>query len=133
MSQELQECILHEYTFPVGTLGEAEDKITVYFMHYDSFQQAKQKWEERCKRIHWDNLYFITNDRGSTPEEIIRKFDSLPYEHKAIITFRDFDGVKSSVRLPDKYIKYLTDEKEFHTVLGYISRCSLRRIINALD
>lgn len=133
ISQELIETAIKDITFPVGTLGQGEDKIVIYFVHYDSFAQAKQKWDERCKRIHWDNLYFITNDRGNSSEDFIRKFDALPYEHKAIITFRDFDGVKSAVRLPDKYIHYLTKENEWHTVLEYISRFSLGKIIDEWD
>ena len=49
----LEECTDTEKDYPVGLLGYGDERITIYFMHYDSFAQAKEKWNDRKKRIHW--------------------------------------------------------------------------------
>lgn len=45
-----------KYGYPVGKLED----IHVYFTHYETFEQAKQKWIERLKRLNMDNLYMIS-------------------------------------------------------------------------
>lgn len=101
LSEPLIEYRTSQKNYPVGTLGSGQKLITVNFMHYDNFTQAKEKWEERKSRIRWDNLYFIMTDRGGCTEELAHEFDALPYEHKAFLTFRDFTGIKSAVRFND--------------------------------
>ena len=34
----------------LGMVGDVE----IVFLHYDSFEDAKIKWEKRCKRINYD-------------------------------------------------------------------------------
>lgn len=63
-------------TYPVCLLGD----IKLYMNHYPHFDLAVQKWEERKKRINFDNLFIMmcTED-----PRILEKFDKLPYEKKA--------------------------------------------------
>ena len=86
--------------FPVGLIGSDEKMIRIYFMHYDNFQQAKEKWYERASRINWDNLFFIMTDRGD--EKTMKEFDSLPYKHKALLTCRNLGELSSAVKLDVK-------------------------------
>ena len=132
LSQELVECILPNITFPVGTLGEAEDKITIYFLHYDSFIHAKQKWEERSKRIHWDNLFFLMTDGEGCNYEIAREFDSLPYKHKTLLTYRDLPGIKSAVNLNTANLLY---EQGIGApcFFAFKSALSIKRVIDDWD
>lgn len=67
--------------FPVGKL----DGLTVFFQHYDSFAQAKDKWKERVGRINTRRLYFILVDTNCS-EETVRRFFSLPYRNKLFLT-----------------------------------------------
>ena len=80
--------------FPIATLGD----LTIYFNHYSTFEEAKQKWDERKNRINYDNLFFETY---TTNLDIAIEFDSLPHKHKLcfcmhnitsedIINFSDF-------------------------------------------
>ena len=132
VSQELREITLPNITFPVGTLGDAEQKITVYFMHYDSFIHAKQKWEERCTRIHWDNLFVIMTDGEGCDYDTAREFDALPYEHKALLTYRDLSGIKSAVRLDIE--KPLSEHGiGAPDVFAFKSRVSIKRVIDDWD
>lgn len=41
---------------PVGLL----DDIKIYFMHYENEEIAKKKWEERTKRIDFENLFVLS-------------------------------------------------------------------------
>ena len=68
--------------YPVGKL----DDIQIHFLHYDTFNQAVEKWNDRRERIHWDNIYIVMTDRDGCTEDHIRMFDELPYEHKIIFT-----------------------------------------------
>lgn len=80
MSQELifdheeYEHIL-KINYPVCRL----DDIYLYFNHYTSFEEAKQKWDERKKRINYDNLFFETTTENRA---LALDFDSIPLQHK---------------------------------------------------
>ena len=111
MSEELIEDKSTGMNYPVGSLGRGDMKITIYFMHYDNFTQAKEKWEQRKTRIHWDNLYFIMNGGDNCPEETAREFDTLPYEHKAFLTFGEYNEMKSAIKF--KAVKNSTGPKLF--------------------
>lgn len=95
--------------YPVGVLrgGELPD-IFLLFVHYKSFEEGKAKWEERYKRINYDDI-FVVMDRGiEARDEILDVFNALPYEHKVIFTHKtdperwpcnfQFDGYT-----PEKY------------------------------
>lgn len=55
------------------------DDITIYFNHYSTFEEAKNKWEERKKRINYDNLFFETSTEDI---EVALEFDSIEVENK---------------------------------------------------
>ena len=45
-----------QYNYPVGTLVSVDDThrdVNIYFTHYQTFDNAKQKWQDRQKRIIW--------------------------------------------------------------------------------
>lgn len=62
-----------EYAFPVARL----DDIYIYFNHYHSADEARNKWEERKKRIDYSNLYFIAYERDGVTEDDIRLLGKL--------------------------------------------------------
>lgn len=53
------------YEFPVAKLAD----ITIYFQHYKSEEEAREKWNRRKQRINKDNLYIITDDKGLSSED----------------------------------------------------------------
>ena len=71
---------------PIGRL----DDIEVLFLHYKSEDEARQKWERRKKRIHWDKLFIKMSEQNLCTEDDIREFDSLPYKNKIIFTHKDY-------------------------------------------
>ena len=54
-----------EETCPVALL----DDIKIYFTHYKTEEEASRKWQERKKRIQWDNLFVMLNDRDGLSEK----------------------------------------------------------------
>ena len=71
-----------DVSYPTAYLKDAK----IYFMHYDSEDEAREAWERRKKRINWQNLYVIFTDRSGCAMEDLKAFDSLPYEHKVVFT-----------------------------------------------
>ena len=52
--------------YPVGLLApkkgcKVNKILKVHFMHYESFDEAKAKWNERKSRINWDNIYVCSS------------------------------------------------------------------------
>lgn len=80
------------YDYPAGKL----DDITIYFMHYPTFTEAKAKWEERMMRINKDNLFVMMTDKNGCTYEQMKTFDNLPY-NKVIFTHKSYPDIKSSV------------------------------------
>jgi uncharacterized protein (DUF1919 family) len=60
-------------------LGEGDEAITVYFMHYQSFAEAKDKWIERAKRVDPQNTYIIFEYPSYLQEnsEVWKSFGSI--------------------------------------------------------
>lgn len=117
MTADLSEVFEDGISYPIGKL----DDVTIYFQHYDSFEQAKEKWDERKKRIDKTKLFVLFTDRDGCTYEDFVEFDSLPY-NKVVFTNKPYPKIKSSFYIkgfenldsvgecyeymPDKIIKY---------------------------
>lgn len=67
-----------KHSYPVGKLNDIE----VYFMHYKSKEEAKEKWNKRKERINWDRIIFKFSNQNFCNKEHIKKFIELPQKHK---------------------------------------------------
>lgn len=86
---ELVECKDSGVSYPVGLLtpkiGFIKLKtIKVGFMHYASFKFAKDKWDQRKKRINYKNLFVISSCCYSTEvdtlnEKNIKEWNKIKY------------------------------------------------------
>lgn len=52
-------------SYPVARLLDVE----VYFMHYATPEEAREKWTRRCARMNWDNLLVKFCDQNGATEE----------------------------------------------------------------
>lgn len=89
--------------FPVLTLND----ISLYMLHYKTFEEAVDAWERRKQRINWYNLFVVM---WSTSQEELELFDSLPYGKK--VCFVPFKSDLDSAwyvehRLKDKFPHYV--------------------------
>ncbi len=91
MAQEPEEIFEDGISYPIGVLRGEPGPVRLYFMHYASFQEAKEKWTQRKQRLQPDNLYVILECPGiGLSEEKARaiqdRFEALPYRHKKLLT-----------------------------------------------
>lgn len=62
---------------PYGLL----DDVIVCFQHYKTFDDAKTKWDERKKRIVYDNVGYLFHARGEEYSKELAKFLSIKLPH----------------------------------------------------
>lgn len=104
-----------QMTYPVGILrgGELPD-IFVFFIHYATFEQAKEKWEKRFARVNYDNLYILMDRGMDARDEILDGFHALPCEHKVFFTHKE-----DPVRWPNTFRFDYYNEKDFKVAYMY--------------
>lgn len=112
------------FDFPTGKLGDIE----IRFNHYNSFDEAVKKWEERKKRINWDNLFILGIDGDNCTYESIKRFDQLPYENKVIFTHLPYPEFKSSY-----YIPGFEQENGVGVLLYFKNTLFIRRYLDDFD
>ncbi len=94
--------------YPVGLL----DDLVIYFQHYASEEEAKQKWTERSARMREDNLRILYTAKGGWSYEDVVAIDKLPYAKKIMVN-KHYPEIKSAV-----YISGFDKEEE----VGILSR-----------
>lgn len=112
--------------YPVGELGEG---IRINFIHYKSFEEAVQKWDERKNRINWDNLFIVGTARGDfCTYDTIRNFDQLPYKNKVIFTNVAYPEFPSAY-----YIRGFEEQSQLGVLVDYKEQFLRRRYLDDFD
>lgn len=81
--------------YPVGRLTPLPTTnlpaLTIYFQHYSSFSSAKEKWEERSRRINLENICMIFESSQDIPADspIYELLQNAPYTHKVLVTSKN--------------------------------------------
>lgn len=127
LSADFVEMTNTESVYPVAML----DDIIVHFVHYKTFDEAVVKWNERKKRINWDNVYIILNDCDGVTEEDLKLLDNSKFEHIICFTSKKYfdnrcsfylekyEGQKSIGNIMKK--NYLTGELEIERYFNFVS------------
>lgn len=123
LAMELVE-VPSDQPFPVGMLGD----VTIYFMHYESFEAAKSKWDERVKRIDRDNLFFMMAEKNGCTKEQLRQFDALPYPNKVVFTHKPYPDIACAY-----YIKGFEDQGEVGVLSDHKPGFFKRRYLDDFD
>lgn len=110
--------------YPVGLL----DNIRIYFQHYKTEQDAKDKWEARTKRINWSNLFIMFSDRDGCTESDLKEFDQLPYKNKVVFVNKKYPDLESTF-----YIKGFEGEDSVGICSRYKSIGSLKKYYDDFD
>jgi uncharacterized protein (DUF1919 family) len=121
---DLVEVVDEKYNYPLGVL----DDIKIHFMHYNSFEEARIKWELRLQRFNKGNLFIMMTDRDGCTDELIRKFDNLPYKHKVIFTHKPYPEIKSAF-----YIKGFEDELQVGDLFKFKFHLAIKKYYDAFD
>lgn len=72
--------------YPVGVLSNGKNSIEIFFLHYHSEQEAREKWERRVQRINWNKLLVKFNDQNGCTETEVNKFMETPFKNKVFFT-----------------------------------------------
>lgn len=72
--------------YPIGVLSNGKNSIEIFFLHYHSEQEAREKWERRIRRINWDKLLVKFNDQNGCTETDVNDFMKLPFKNKVFFT-----------------------------------------------
>lgn len=78
--------------YPLGRI----DDIMIHFVHYKNFEEAKEKWIERCERVNLDNLYLIMTDRDECSYQDLVEFDKLDCKNKVVFVHKPHSEIKSA-------------------------------------
>lgn len=100
------------WTVPVGTIVVDNIEIEIIFLHYHSEQEAREKWERRCKRINLDKLVIFGSDNDRCTKQDVIEFLKLPYSHKFFFSAHDFDIPNSNEYA---FIKEMSKDKKINT------------------
>ena len=114
----------NRFEFPTGKLADIE----IRFNHYNTFDEAVAKWEERKKRIEWDNLFILGIDGDNCSYKTMQRFDQLPYKNKVIFTHIPYPEIESSY-----YIPGFESEEGVGVLLDFKKQFWVRRYLDDFD
>lgn len=77
------------YNSPIGKL----DDIEIMFLHYESEEEAEEKWNRRKARINWNNIVYKFSDQNCCTYEHLEKFNNFKAKNKICFTTRKYDGL----------------------------------------
>ena len=66
--------------------------IEIYFMHYASEQEAREKWVRRTARINPDKLLFKLSQRECCTDEDVSRFLAISHPHKICFSYSPIPG-----------------------------------------
>ncbi len=114
--------------YPVGKISCEGEEIRLYFMHYSSFDEARNKWNERKCRVDYSNIY-VLQIAPSVTDELIEAFDALPIKNKMLLTNANLTNSPNVVT----HSVFSKSDYRPGEVLQYKSRFSLKRYIDDVD
>ena len=71
---------------PIGILhcGNMPD-LEIHFLHYSTFEEAREKWFTRSKRVNFDKIFLVIEAQSEYEKSLIPLYVDLPYK-KVIFT-----------------------------------------------
>ena len=128
LSVDITEVTDSGYSYPVGDLSYGGKTVRFYGNHYKTFEEFREKWNERKERVDYDNLFVIMLNAEITREEIER-FEALPYENKLMI------AGKTELERPFIVHHRLFESPTYIAgdMMSYKSRVSVKRYMDDID
>ena len=97
--------------YPIGQIKD----VRVYFQHYRNNEEAAQKWNERKKRINYDNLFVLLVDKDGCTQNDLICFEQLNFHNKVIFTNKPHPELKSAF-----YIKGFEDKESIGDCFAFV-------------
>ena len=80
-------------SYPVGVISNGKKTVEIFFLHYHSEQEAREKWERRCKRVNWDRMLVKFNDQNGCTSKNVQDFMELPFKNKLFFTCKEWSEI----------------------------------------
>ena len=100
--------------YPIGYL----DDVVVYFMHYNTCQEAESAWERRKKRIKQDKIIVLCTDMEEFTDEVYVRWKQIPYPKVLFTAKRKYANKDGTVFFPeyenDGKVSDLIPERKFY-------------------
>lgn len=109
-------------------IGKLNNKIEVFFLHYKTIEEAKEKWEKRCKRIDKNNMIVKFNDQNNCSLELLNRFEKLSFKNKICFTAKNYliEGITWIKKYKNK--EFVTDDlysyHKYLNIINYINNIS---------
>ncbi|WP_207562605.1 DUF1919 domain-containing protein [Sulfurimonas aquatica] len=87
---------IYETNYPIGIL---DNKYELHFIHYESKEDAENKWRKRIERINLNKLIFKFSDGDKFESSMAARFDKLKFRNKVCFTSEEYKGLNSVITL----------------------------------
>ena len=128
LNAELKEETNKNKSYPIGTLEFNNQKISIKFMHYKTFEEAKNKWNERKKRVDFNNIFIILSIPSNLQSDDIKKFNLISFKNKMLITYENPTN-NNNICVNSVFLKNYYSGK----ILSYKSKFSTKRYMDDID
>lgn len=101
-------------------IGRIED-IEIIFLHYNSKEEAYEKWNKRIKRVNHSNLIVKFSEQNLCEYEDLVAFVNLPYKNKICFVKKDYK-MPYCIKLPfySKCVSLLDDIPDYRIKIKQI-------------
>lgn len=123
--------MLHDKKFGTYPLAKLDD-IEIFFVHYKTEQEAKEKWERRCKRINFDKIIYKFNDQNNCKIENLKDFINFPAKNKLFFTCKEWKDINDECIIKIKQLKNREPIFASYEPFGKNKYVNLEEIINNL-
>ena len=93
------------------------DDVFLHGVHYKSFDELKEKWEERKQRINYDNLFMIFTAKDGFDESLLPFIDEIPGK-KVLFSNKPYDYEWCCVLPQFKRCRYVGDLTRYVGIRG---------------
>lgn len=124
-----------EVDYPVGLLypkkgSKCDRPVKIGFMHYETFEIATNKWNERKERINRDNIYVLNTmcyplEIAELSSELINQWNQIKFK-KVILVDKKYG-------FDDEFVINKPEECEDYAWLLYARDDSWKRTFNEFD
>lgn len=115
------------YPCPIAKLSE---NVEIFFVHYKSDEEAREKWNNRIKRINPNNILFKFGFERYCTDDLIREFDKLEFKNKICFTSKNYPECNHTINLNElngKNEVYFADEINY-----YRNHVDIIKVLNSL-
>ena len=77
-----------------GVIGKIED-LEILFLHYETIDEARQKWNRRKKRINYNKIVYKFNDQNLCEYDDLVDFEKFEAANKICFTSKQYEDINS--------------------------------------